>query len=74
MLDPVVSKAKTWGFICKCQELYSWQIIPQNQQQRWKLQQVEDSWILIVGDVPQLRLHPEGAIAFLENCQQKSQE
>lgn len=66
LLDPVVSKAKTWGFICQCQESNSWLILPQNPDRRWKLQQVEERWILSVGDIPQLRLNPEDAITFLE--------
>ncbi|NJO96843.1 MAG: hypothetical protein HC764_13120 [Pleurocapsa sp. CRU_1_2] len=34
---------------------------------KWKLQQDEDRWILIVGNIPQLRLHTSEAIAFLES-------
>ncbi|WP_036478468.1 hypothetical protein [Myxosarcina sp. GI1] len=71
MLDSVVSQARTWGFICQCQESNSWLILPQNPDQRWKLQQVEERWILSVGDIPQLRLHTEEAIAFLESMQVK---
>ena len=66
MLDPVVSQAQRWGFICQFQESNSWLIFPQQSNQRWKLQQVENRWILILGDVPQLRLHASEAIAFLE--------
>lgn len=69
LLDSVVSKAKTWGFICQCQESNQWLILPQQANQRWKLQQDEDRWILLMGDVPQLRLYTEEAIAFLETRQ-----
>lgn len=55
-----------WGFICQIQESNSWLILPQQPNQRWKLQQVENRWILILGDVPQLRLYAQEAIAFLE--------
>ena len=71
LLDPVVNKARTWGFICQCQESNSWLILPQNPDQIWKLQQVEERWILSVRDVPQLCLHAQEAIAFLERMQVK---
>lgn len=69
LLDPVVSKAQTWGFICQRQSANGWLILPQQANRRWKLQQDEDRWILSMGDVPQLRLHTEEAIAFLETRQ-----
>lgn len=69
--DIVISQAKTWGFTCQYQESNSWLILPQNPNQRWKLQQVEEQWILSVGDISQLRLHTEEAIAFLESMRPK---
>ncbi len=66
MLDPVISQAREWGFICQRQESNSWLILPQQSNQKWRLQQIAERWILIVGDVPQLRLYAEEAIAFLE--------
>ncbi|MGL5796345.1 MAG: hypothetical protein ACRC06_18460 [Waterburya sp.] len=66
LLDPVISQAKIWEFICQCQESNSWLILPQQLNQRWKLQQDEERWILLVGNVPQLRLHTSEAIAFLQ--------
>lgn len=71
MLDPVVSQAITWGYICQRQESNSWLILPQKPDRRWKLQQVEERWILLVGDIPQLSLDTEEAIAFLERMQSK---
>jgi hypothetical protein len=69
LLDPLVSQARELGFICQCQESNYWLILPQHSNQKWKLEQVEDRWILLVGDVAQLRLDPEEAIAFLESVQ-----
>lgn len=66
LLDPIVTQAKIWGFICQYQESKYWQILPRQTTERWKLQQIDDYWILIVGDVPQIRLHSQEAIAFLE--------
>lgn len=66
LLDPVVSKAQTWGFICQRQSANGWLILPQQANQKWKLQQKEARWILSIDNVPQLRLHTEEAIAFLE--------
>jgi hypothetical protein len=55
------------GFICDCQKSKSLLISPPPQpNQRWILQQDEDRWILIVGNVPQIRLYTSEAIAFLE--------
>ncbi len=67
LLNLVVSQAKTWGFICQCQESNLWQINPQQTSQKWQLKQDEDRWILSVEGVPQLRLDTEEAIAFLES-------
>ncbi|MGL5943765.1 MAG: hypothetical protein ACRC2S_26045 [Waterburya sp.] len=66
MLHPLISQAKKWGFICHFQESKLWLILPQQSNQRWNLQQNEDRWILIVGNVPQLRLYTSEAIAFLQ--------
>jgi hypothetical protein len=66
LLDPVISKAQAWGFVCQRQSANGWLILPQQANRRWKLQQNEDRWILLMGDVPQLRLYTEEAIAFLE--------
>ena len=38
--------------------------MPQQAESRWKLQQTEDNWILLVGDVPQISLNAEEAIAI----------
>ncbi|MEL7078919.1 MAG: hypothetical protein AAFY50_06425 [Cyanobacteria bacterium J06648_1] len=65
LLDPVVSKAQTWSFICQRQSANGWLILPQQANRRWKLQQDKDRWILSIDDVPQLRLHTVIAIAFL---------
>lgn len=67
LLDPVVIQARRLGFICQFQESNYWLIFPQQSNQNWKLEQVEDRWILSVGDVAQLRLHTNEAIAFLES-------
>ncbi|NJL51493.1 MAG: hypothetical protein HC930_03450 [Hydrococcus sp. SU_1_0] len=64
MLDPVVAQAQAWGFICQYQESKYWQILPRQTTENWKLQQIEDRWIVIIGDVPQIRLHSQEAIAF----------
>ena len=66
LLDPVVIQARRLGFICQFQESNYWLILPQQSDQNWKLEQVGDRWTLSVGDVPQIRLYTEEAIAFLE--------
>lgn len=67
LLDPVVSQAKAWGFICQRQSEKGWLILPRQADRRWKLEQVEDRWILSIDNVPQLRLHTEDALSFLTN-------
>ena len=67
LLDPVVSKAQTWGFICQRQSEKGWLILPRQADRWWKLEQVEDRWILSIDNVPQLRLHTEDALSFLTN-------
>lgn len=67
LLNSVISQAKEWGFICQYQESNSWLIFSLQPDRKWKLQQDEDRWILIVGNIPQLRLHTSEAIAFLES-------
>ncbi|MEM9510204.1 MAG: hypothetical protein AAGA16_21385 [Cyanobacteria bacterium P01_E01_bin.35] len=65
MSDILITKAKCWGFVCQHDDSNSWLILPQKANQRWKLQQAEDRWILSVRDVPQIILNTEEAIAFL---------
>lgn len=66
MRQTVLNQAKAWGFVCQEDTQNSWLIFPQKPKERWKLKSVEDRWLLIIGDVPQVHLHPHEAIAFLE--------
>ena len=66
MMENLLSQAQTWGFLCQSDHLGNWQILPQQSTKKWKLQQVEDRWLLLIGDVPQVNLYPPEAIAFLE--------
>lgn len=66
MIERVLSQAKVWGFVCECDFQGNWQILPQQKASRWKLQQVGDKWLLVIGDVPQVSCWSEEAIAFLE--------
>ncbi|WP_052055225.1 hypothetical protein [Myxosarcina sp. GI1] len=70
--DLVVSQARVWGFICNYRESNSsWSIAPKKISQRWRLLQAEDRWVLMIGEVSQLYLNAEEAIAFLEARQRK---
>ncbi len=64
--ETVLKQAKSWGFICEADTHGIWQILPQQSTERWKMQLVEERWLLIIGDIPQINLHPYEAIAFLE--------
>jgi hypothetical protein len=66
MIETVLDRAKSWGFVCKEGIEGSWQILPQQPTERWKMHLSGDRWLLIIGDVPQIKLHPHEAIAFLE--------
>lgn len=66
MVENVVSQALSWGFICEGEELGNRQIFPLQSTERWELREVGDRWLLLVGGVPQVSLHPPEAIAFLE--------
>lgn len=66
MTESVLSQASAWGFVCNCEPAGTWQILPQQKNERWKLQLEGDRWLLIVGDVPQIRFPSHEAIAFLE--------
>lgn len=66
MIETVFKHAKTWGFFCQEDIQGNLQISPQKPTERWKLQRVGDQWLLLVGDVPQVNLHPHEAISFLE--------
>lgn len=67
MTEDILSQASSWGFICECNQMGIWRILPFQTTQRWELQQVEDNrWLLMVGGVSQVNLQPSEAIAFLE--------
>lgn len=66
MTKNVVSKARDWGSICNYEPAGTWQILPQQKNQRWKLQLEGERWLLIVGNIPQISFPPDEAIAVLE--------
>lgn len=66
MSNRVLNQASSLGFMCECDQKGNWQILPPQQTERWLLQQVGERWLLLVGGVPQVNLHPPEAIAFLE--------
>lgn len=66
MNDSIFSQAQAWGFICDIDIQGKWQILPQQAVEGWKLQQIEDRWLLIVNDVPQILCHSSEAAEFLE--------
>ena len=66
MKETVFNQAKSWGFVCEEDTQGTWYILPQQPTERWRMQLVGDRWLLLVGDVPQINLHPHEAITFLE--------
>lgn len=66
MNTQVLNQAQSWGFVCNVSLQGRWQIFPQDQTEQWKLQQLEEKWLLTVNGIPQLNLHPSEIITFLE--------
>ena len=70
MAESILSQAQDWGFTYKCDEENNCQIFPQNTRERWKLQQNENKWLLIVNDIAQVICCEQQALSFLERrCQ-----
>ena len=67
MHDKIFTQAQIWGFMCDCDAQGKCQILPQKTTERWKLQLVEDRWLLIVADVPQILFHTLEAQVFLKH-------
>ncbi len=66
MTERILSQASSWSFLCERDREGNWQILPHQKTERWFLQQVGDKWLLVVGNVPQVNLHPPEAMSFLE--------
>jgi hypothetical protein len=66
MRETVINQAKKWGFICQQTAPDVWIILPQQPKEKWKLELVEDRWLLIVKDIPQIYFHPHEVLAFLD--------
>jgi len=64
--ENIINQASAWGFICHSEPNGTWQILPQQKDERWKLHLEGDRWLLIVGNVPQISFHLHEAIAFLQ--------
>lgn len=65
MMVNLLRQAEVWGFLVESNRNSNWQVLPQQPTENWKLQQTEDRWLLIIGNVPQVKLHPNEAISFL---------
>lgn len=66
MNDRTFEIAKRWGFVCDFDIHGKYQIFPHRADEKWELQLVDERWLLVVGDVPQVFCYPSEAIAFLE--------
>lgn len=63
--EKILAQAKMARCHCRQNEEGSWQILPPISSARWQLQQADDLWILLLGDVPQVQLHPGEVHALL---------
>ena len=70
MAESILSQVQAWGFIYKRDEEDNCQIFPQNPRERWKLQQQENKWLLIINDVAQVVCCEQQVLSFLKRrCQ-----
>ena len=74
MITSVLNQAKDWGFVCEHDQTGNWQIFSHQKTAQWELRLVGDRFLLIVGGVPQVNLHPPEAIAFLERRRSNQKE
>ena len=65
MLETLINRAKSWGYLCNVDVAGSWQIVPKEPIANWRLKSFKDRWILIVGDSPQISFRAEEALAFI---------
>lgn len=66
MSESLVNQAKSWGFnCCKPATDGNWQISPSQLKETWQLSQLEDRWLLSVGNVPQINLSADETLRFL---------
>jgi hypothetical protein len=70
--ETVFSQAKSLGFICQEDIQGNILILPREQTDQWKMQQIADRWLLIIKGVPQAHLHPSEAISFLKRRRETS--
>lgn len=66
MAQSLLNQASSCGCVCKCDSLGNWKIIPPKKTARWELQQVEDRWLLVAGDMAQASLNATEAEVFLK--------
>ena len=66
MIQSLLNQADPECYRIECLSQGNCQILPKQSTGRWKLQQAGDRWLLIVGGVPQINLHPPEVIAFLK--------
>jgi hypothetical protein len=64
-MENLLTQAEAWGFLVESNRNGNCQVLPQQRSENWKLQQAEDKWLLLIGNVPQVKLHPNEAISFL---------
>ena len=69
MTENLLNLAQTRGFVCAKDIQNNWQIFLPHPTENWKLQQVEDKWLVLIAETPQLLFGLEGAKSFLEQFQ-----
>lgn len=69
MTENLLNLAQTRGFVCAKDIQNNWQIFLPHPTENWKLQQVEDKWLVLIAETPQLLFGLEGAKTFLEQFQ-----
>ena len=65
MISEVLNQAVAWGLSCEPEDQDGPKILPRRKSERWKLKLVDGRWLLSIGNVPQIRLCSEEALAFI---------
>jgi hypothetical protein len=62
----VISQARKFGFTCQLNDEGLWEISASSPQQRWKISQFEERWLLSISNIPQMYLTSSEVELFLK--------
>lgn len=66
MTEQILIQAQYWGFTTRLDDQGKWQVLPKSETEEWILEEIEDRWLLIINNVPQVNLTDDQALCFLK--------